>query len=185
MRTVCRHRGRALKRTMPSQLASAPREYRLRSRSRQNGQVDWLDQPAIRNIEWSCIVRNGSAVANCNSQGCAWRARPWKRPANLTYTMQHSGMRTITVFTALVAFVLGVILPNEIGTQCLPAVGTKAIVKARSKTVEPQPKGSPVACLALHDDFADATIASASCESALWRSMRRAGNSQRILPLLI
>jgi hypothetical protein len=88
------------------------------------------------------------------------------------------------LLTVLTGFAAAVVLPhNEIGTHGLPAVGGKAVTKAQTPAVDPPAKGDPVACFAAVEFHIDA--ACAVCETAVWRSVRTAGNAQLNLPLLI
>jgi hypothetical protein len=92
-------------------------------------------------------------------------------------------MRTLAVLAFLTGFVAAVILPNEIGTHGLPAIGGKVVTKAHQKTVKPPAKGGPVACLA--SVWPQSEAAFGLCEAKVWRSPRTASNQQLNLPLLI
>jgi hypothetical protein len=92
-------------------------------------------------------------------------------------------MRTLAVLAFLTGFVAAVILPNEIGTHGLPAIGGKGVTKAHQKTVMPPAKGGPIACLASVDP--QSGPACDVCESPIFRSPRTASNQQLNLPLLI
>ena len=93
-------------------------------------------------------------------------------------------MRTLLFLTLLAGFVAAVVLPhNEVGTHGLPAVGGKAVTKAQNPPVEPPAKGDPVASFAAVEIHVDAAFA--VCETAVWRTVRAAGNAQLNLPLLI
>lgn len=58
-------------------------------------------------------------------------------------------MRAIAILTLLLAFVVAVILPNDIGTNDLPATGAKHLVMKPSSHMVKPVKGGPSACVLL------------------------------------
>ena len=93
-------------------------------------------------------------------------------------------MRAIAILTLLLAFVVTVILPNDIGTNDLPATGVKhLVVKASSHMVKPV-KGGPSACVLLLQ-LRGETFAASDCQLNVYRSGRTVSNAQLSAPLLI
>lgn len=93
-------------------------------------------------------------------------------------------MRVSGLFTLLAGFVVAVILPNEIGTQTLPAVDNKVVSKDRTKPVEMLPKGG-VGMSWTRPADSQGTAAISSNELVVCRSVRTSIIVQINLPILI
>ena len=89
-------------------------------------------------------------------------------------------MRTLAILMLLAVFALAVILPNEIGTDGLPAISSKQVAKLRAKAADSPAKA--IACIAAVEIQAEAP--SVFCESQARRA-GTAGNVRLNRPLLI
>jgi len=93
-------------------------------------------------------------------------------------------MRTWAILTLLVAFATAVILPNDVGTDDMPATGAKhRVVKAGTHVIKPV-KGGPVAWIVSIQQQATILVSSAS-PAVLYRSGETLARIQQSSPLLI
>lgn len=93
-------------------------------------------------------------------------------------------MRALALVALLAGFVVAVILPNEIGTQTLPAVDCKVLSKDRTKSVDMLPINAVGVCWTPPTD-GRSTAAIYRRESVIWRSARTSIIVQISLPILI
>jgi hypothetical protein len=93
-------------------------------------------------------------------------------------------MRTIAIRLLAVGFFLAVVVPNDIGTDDLPATGAKRVLtKAHPHAAKPAKGGVPAALMSLVE-IRDGLSPSRS-ETEIFRSVRTVSNMQLSLPLVI